>query len=117
MLNGSRYRSVVPWKDYQTSCDDICSSSGSNRCSTTSSSSSSNNKGKEREILAEISHCDLVELRKRKEAEIEGLFRAQTVLRQKEGNLGKLLVEMEDEKERLEQELMLVLLNTEVLDG
>lgn len=123
---GAAADTILRWKDYhQTSPDDDNSNSSSsssiissNCCNTAaSSSSSSSDEGKEREILAENLHRDLVELSKRKEAEIEGLFNAQTVLRQQEGKLGKLLVENVDEKERLEQELMLVLLNTEVLDG
>lgn len=67
--------------------------------------------------LVENLHSDIVKLRKTREAEMEGLFSAQGLLRQREEELGKGLKEMLDEKEGLEQQLQMVLMNTDLLDG
>lgn len=48
---------------------------------------------------------------------MEGLFNAQMALRQRSEQLGKGLKEMLDEKEGLEQQLQMVLMNSDVLDG
>ncbi|XP_057524412.1 protein ELC-like [Amaranthus tricolor] len=67
--------------------------------------------------LVESVHSDVVALRKTREAEMEGLFSAQAILRQREEQLNKGLKEMFDEKEALEQQLQLVLTNADVLEG
>lgn len=67
--------------------------------------------------LVEIVHSDIVGLRKTREAEVEGLFSAQGVLRQREEELNKGLKEMQDEKESLEQQLQMVLMNSDVLEA
>lgn len=51
----------------------------------------------------------------RQEAEIEGLFNAQTILRQREEVLSRGLKEKQDEKEALQQQLQMVLMNGVVL--
>lgn len=48
---------------------------------------------------------------------MEGLFNAQVALRQRSEQLGKGLKEMLDEKEGLEQQLQMVLMNSDVLEG
>ena len=48
---------------------------------------------------------------------MEGMFSAQAVLRQREEQLNKGLKEMQDEKEGLEQQLQMVLMNTDVLEA
>ncbi|CAA2977073.1 protein ELC-like [Olea europaea var. sylvestris] len=67
--------------------------------------------------LMESLNGDIRELRKTREAELEGLFSAQAVLRKREEELGKGLKEMQDEKEGLEQQLQVVLMNSDVLEG
>lgn len=67
--------------------------------------------------LVENLHSDIVGLRKTREAEMEGLFNAQGVLRQREEELAKGLKEMQDEKEGLEQQLQMILMNTDILEG
>ncbi|CAK9140092.1 unnamed protein product [Ilex paraguariensis] len=67
--------------------------------------------------LMESLHSDIGALRKTREAEIDGLSTAQMVLRQREEQLLKGLREMQDEKEGLEQQLQMVLTNTDVLEG
>ncbi|XP_031376536.1 protein ELC-like [Punica granatum] len=66
--------------------------------------------------LVEMAHSDISGLRKSREAEVEGLFNAQAVLRQREEQLNRGLREMQDEKEGLEQQLQMVLMNGDVLD-
>nr|ABK27110.1 unknown [Picea sitchensis] len=58
----------------------------------------------------------MIELRKATEVEMDGLFNTQAELRQREEQLEKGLREMQDEKEGLEQQLQLILTNTDVLD-
>lgn len=67
--------------------------------------------------LVESLHSDVGSLRKTREAEMEGMFSAQAVLRQRSDVLAKGLKEMQDEKEALEQQLQMVLMNTDVLEG
>uniref|UniRef100_A0A5B6ZJ68 Uncharacterized protein n=1 Tax=Davidia involucrata TaxID=16924 RepID=A0A5B6ZJ68_DAVIN len=67
--------------------------------------------------LVESLHSDIGAFRKTREAEMEGLFNAQAVLRQREEQLSKGLREMQDEKEGLEQQLQMVLMNTDVFEG
>ncbi|XP_010274350.1 PREDICTED: protein ELC-like [Nelumbo nucifera] len=62
-------------------------------------------------------HADIDALRKNREAEMEGLFSAQAVLRQREDQLSKGLREMQDEKEGLEQQLQMVLMNSDILEA
>ncbi|XP_057976232.1 protein ELC-like [Malania oleifera] len=66
--------------------------------------------------LVETLHGDIMGLRKTREAEMEGLFNVQAALRQREEQLGKGLREMLDEKEGLEQQLQMVLMNSDVLE-
>ncbi|XP_052202120.1 protein ELC-like [Diospyros lotus] len=67
--------------------------------------------------LVESLHGDVGALRKTREAEMEGLFNAQAVLRQRQEQLTKGLGEMQDEKEALEQQLQMVLMNSDILEG
>lgn len=67
--------------------------------------------------LVELVHGDMTGMRKAREAEMEGLFNAQAVLRHREEQLNKGLSEMHEEKEGLEQQLQMVLMNTDVLEG
>ncbi|PRQ38058.1 putative ubiquitin-conjugating enzyme/RWD, steadiness box (SB) domain-containing protein [Rosa chinensis] len=67
--------------------------------------------------LVEMVHGDMAGLRKMREAEMDGLFNAQVALRQRSEQLGKGLKEMLDEKEGLEQQLQMVLMNSDVLEG
>ncbi|KAL3652164.1 hypothetical protein CASFOL_001845 [Castilleja foliolosa] len=67
--------------------------------------------------LVESLNGDLREMRKAREGEMEGFFGAQAVLRKREEDLRKGLKEMQDEKEALEQQLQMVLMNTDVLEG
>ncbi|MCD7458986.1 hypothetical protein HAX54_039767 [Datura stramonium] len=62
-------------------------------------------------------HSDIEGLRRTREADMEGLFSAQGVLRRREEELRKGVKEMLDEKEGLEQQLQMVLMNTDVLEG
>ncbi|KAI3436981.1 uncharacterized protein J3R85_005919 [Psidium guajava] len=67
--------------------------------------------------LIETVHGDMAALRKAREGEMEGLFNAQAVLRQREEVLSRGVKEMQDEKEALEQQLQMVLMNSDVLDA
>lgn len=67
--------------------------------------------------LVETVHVDVEALRKKREVEMEGMFTAQAVLRQREEEVLKGLREMQYEKEALEQQLQMVLMNTDVLEG
>ncbi|KAI3840202.1 hypothetical protein MKX03_013861 [Papaver bracteatum] len=67
--------------------------------------------------LLESLHGDIAVLRKKREVEIEGLFNAQGMLRQREEQLSKGVREMQEEKEGLEQQLQMVLMNADVLEG
>lgn len=67
--------------------------------------------------LVENLNGDIRELRKGSEGQMEGLFGAQAVLRRRDEELRKGVKEMQDEKEALEQQLQMVLMNTDVLEG
>lgn len=62
-------------------------------------------------------HSDIRGLGKAREADMEGLFSVQGVLRHREEELRKGVKEMLDEKEGLEQQLQMVLMNADVLEG
>lgn len=62
-------------------------------------------------------HSDIEGLGKARESDMEGLFNAQGVLRRREEELRKGVKEMLDEKEGLEQQLLMVLMNADVLEG
>ncbi|CAN4092611.1 unnamed protein product [Withania somnifera] len=62
-------------------------------------------------------HKDVMELREAREMDVEGLFNVQGVLKQREEVLKQGLKEMQDEKEGLEQQLQMVLMNSDVLEG
>lgn len=62
-------------------------------------------------------HSDIEGLGKAREADMEGLFSAQGVLRRREEELRRGVKEMLDEKEGLEQQLQMVLMNADVLEG
>ncbi|KAL5731867.1 hypothetical protein ACHQM5_004555 [Ranunculus cassubicifolius] len=59
---------------------------------------------------------DIGTMRKSREVEMEGLFSLQAVLRQREEELNKGMREMVGEKEGLEQQLQMVLMNADVLE-
>ncbi|CAN1121358.1 Protein ELC-like [Linum perenne] len=66
--------------------------------------------------IVEMAHGDMSQLRKTREAEMEGLFNGQAVLRREEdANRG--LKELQDEKEGLEAQLQVVLMNSDVLES
>ncbi|CAA0809435.1 Protein ELC [Striga hermonthica] len=67
--------------------------------------------------LVENLNGDIWEMRKAREGEMEGFFGAQAVLRKREEDLRKGLKEMQDEKEALEQQLQMVLMNTDIMEG
>ncbi|MBA0627305.1 hypothetical protein Godav_004831, partial [Gossypium davidsonii] len=67
--------------------------------------------------LVEMVHGDIIGMRKAREVEMEGMFSAQAVLRRREEEINKGLKEMQDEKEALEQQLQVVLMNADVLDS
>lgn len=60
---------------------------------------------------------EIREMRRVRETEMEGLFATQAVLRKRDEELGRGLKEMQDEKEALEQQLQMVLMNTEIMEG
>uniref|UniRef100_A0A1D1XJ06 Protein ELC n=1 Tax=Anthurium amnicola TaxID=1678845 RepID=A0A1D1XJ06_9ARAE len=67
--------------------------------------------------ILETTHAEIVSLRKNRELEMEGLFATQAALRRREEELSRGLRGMQEEKEGLEQQLQLVLMNTDVLEG
>lgn len=67
--------------------------------------------------LVDTVHIDIMGLRKMREVEMEGLFNLQAVLRQRAEQLGKGLKEMQDEKEGLEQQLQMVLMNSDLMEA
>ncbi|KAE8723668.1 Protein ELC [Hibiscus syriacus] len=67
--------------------------------------------------LVEMVHGDIIGMRKAREVGMEGLFSAQAVLRRREEEINKGFKEMQEEKEALEQQLQVVLMNTDVLDS
>ncbi|PKU76349.1 protein ELC-like [Dendrobium catenatum] len=67
--------------------------------------------------IIEAVHADIAGLHKAREAEIEGLFAIQAELRRREQELACGIREMLEEKEGLEQQLRLVLMNMDLLEG
>ncbi|GAB2222586.1 hypothetical protein Droror1_Dr00016705 [Drosera rotundifolia] len=67
--------------------------------------------------LMEMVHGDLVVMRKSREDEMDGIFNAQGALREREGVIRKGVEEMMDEKEGLEQQLQVVLMNCDVVES
>ncbi|XP_065867376.1 protein ELC-like [Euphorbia lathyris] len=67
--------------------------------------------------IVESVHGDILQLRKAREGEMENLFSAQAALRRREEEINKGLKEMQDEKEGLEAQLQVVLMNTDVLES
>ena len=67
--------------------------------------------------LADRLHGDSEVLRKTREAEMEELFNAQAVLRQREEQISKGLREMQDEKEGLELQLQMILINSDIMEA
>ncbi|XP_042503653.1 protein ELC-like [Macadamia integrifolia] len=67
--------------------------------------------------LMEKLHDDSEALRKSREAEMEGLFNLQQVLRQRDEHLSKELRKFQGETEGLEQELQMILMDTDLLES
>jgi len=67
--------------------------------------------------LVEVVHGDITTIRKGREGEMDALFNAQAVLRHRGEELNRGLKEMIDEKEALEQQLQMVLMNGDVLES
>ncbi|KAL5993490.1 hypothetical protein ACLOJK_014415 [Asimina triloba] len=67
--------------------------------------------------LLDSAHGDIAAMRKSREGEMEGLFSTQAILRQREEQLSKGLKEMQDEKEGLETQLQILLMNSDVLEA
>lgn len=67
--------------------------------------------------LVESFNGGIREMRRAGEGEMESLFGAQTVLRKRDDELRKGLKEMQDEKELLEQQLQIVSMNGDILEG
>ncbi|CAN0843621.1 Protein ELC [Linum grandiflorum] len=67
--------------------------------------------------IVEMAHGDMLQLRKTREAEMEGLFSGQAELRRREEDLNRGLKELQDEKEGLEAQLQVVLMNSDVVEA
>ncbi|KAK4482048.1 hypothetical protein RD792_011606 [Penstemon davidsonii] len=67
--------------------------------------------------LVESLNGEIRGMKKATEGEMEGLFRTQSVLRNRDEELRKGVKEMQDEKEALEHQLQIILMNTDVLEG
>ncbi|KAJ8774033.1 hypothetical protein K2173_009464 [Erythroxylum novogranatense] len=67
--------------------------------------------------IVEAVHGDVLEMRKQRGVEMEGLFTAQALLKSREDEINKGLKEMQDEKEGLEAQLQVVLMNTDVVES
>ncbi|GAB4832482.1 hypothetical protein Ancab_006504 [Ancistrocladus abbreviatus] len=67
--------------------------------------------------LVDTIHGHIMGLKKTREVEMDGLFNAQAVLRQREEQLNYGLKDMQNEKEGLEQQLQMVLMNADVMEG
>ncbi|KAG6538502.1 protein ELC-like [Zingiber officinale] len=67
--------------------------------------------------ILESVHADMATLRHSQEAEMEGLFSTQAELRRRQQDLSRGLQEMIQEKEGFEQQLQLVLMNSDLLEG
>ncbi|XP_020582522.1 protein ELC-like [Phalaenopsis equestris] len=66
--------------------------------------------------IIEAVQADIAGLHKTREVEIEGMFASQAELRRREQELASGIREMSEEKEKLEQQLQLVLMNTDLLE-
>ncbi|CAA7398945.1 unnamed protein product [Spirodela intermedia] len=66
--------------------------------------------------ILEVVHADMVALRKTREVETEELMSTQGVLRRREDELRRGLRDMQGEKEGLEQQLQVMLMNADVLE-
>lgn len=67
--------------------------------------------------ILEAAHGDIGSIRKARETEMEGMIAAQGALRRREEEVGAGLRGLLEEKEGLEQQLQLVLMNSDVLEG
>lgn len=67
--------------------------------------------------ILEAAHGDVGSIRKAREAEMEGMIAAQGALRRREEEVGAGLRRLLEEKEGLEQQLQLVLMNSDVMEG
>ncbi|KAJ6828537.1 uncharacterized protein M6B38_362260 [Iris pallida] len=67
--------------------------------------------------IIESVHTDSAALRKNQEAEMDALLSTQAALRQREETISRGMREMMEEKEGLEQQLQVVLMNTDVLEN
>ncbi|CAL1377107.1 unnamed protein product [Linum trigynum] len=67
--------------------------------------------------IVEMAHGDISQLRKTREAEMEGLFSAQAVLRRREEDVNRGFKELQDEREGLEGQLQMVLMNSDILEA
>ncbi|KDO39635.1 hypothetical protein CISIN_1g039489mg, partial [Citrus sinensis] len=66
--------------------------------------------------LVEMVHADITGMRKAREVEVEGLFSTQALLRRREEEIDRGLKELQDEREGLEQQLQIVLMNSDILE-
>ncbi|ESR45592.1 hypothetical protein CICLE_v10001331mg [Citrus x clementina] len=67
--------------------------------------------------LVEMVHADITGMRKAREVEVEGLFSTQALLRRREEEIDRGLKELQDEREGLEQQLQIVLMNSDILEA
>lgn len=67
--------------------------------------------------LVGMVHEDTAAMRRARETEMDGLCSVQAELKRREEELSRGLREMTEEKETLEQQLQMVLMNTDVLEG
>lgn len=67
--------------------------------------------------LVQMAHTDITGMRKAREVEVEGLFSTQALLRRREEEINRGLKELQDEREGLEQQLQIVLMNSDILDA
>lgn len=67
--------------------------------------------------IVESVHSDVGAMRKAREGEMEGMFGAQAVLREREEVLAGGVREMQAEKEGLEHKLQMVLMNVDILEA
>jgi ESCRT-I complex subunit TSG101 len=67
--------------------------------------------------LVEVVHADISGIRKAREGDMDALFNAQAVLRHRGEEINRGHKELIDEKEALEQQLQMVLMNGDVLES
>jgi ESCRT-I complex subunit TSG101 len=67
--------------------------------------------------LVNMVHEDMAAMRRAREAEMDGLCSVQAELKRREEELLRGLHEMNEEKETLEKQLQMVLMNTDVIEG